>query len=283
MKLSEKIRTLRKNAGFSQEQLGEKINVSRQAITKWERGDGIPDIYNLVALSNLFSITLDELMAQEKSVAQKRFLYESHVEYDIDRQCRFDMKLFVSSDLTIRSYEGEKLQVYAGSRDIPELDRLLKIKIEDSGKSIDVDIKTSLVKSRCSKSLSLEIVLPQKYVRSIEVEAKTEKMMLRDITCQNIELDSNATELSIDDVHGTIEINASQDMLIRCNTLDGNISVNQTGTVSRMLIPSGLAIRSRCRGINTRMISDDSVAVSDDAAYEIEVNGFGAELSIGYI
>ena len=110
MKLSEKIRTLRKNAGLSQEQLGEKINVSRQAITKWESGDGLPDIYNLVALSNLFSITLDELMAQEKAVADKRFLYESHVEYDIDRFCKFDMNLYASADLTIRAYDGEKLQ-----------------------------------------------------------------------------------------------------------------------------------------------------------------------------
>lgn len=281
MKLSEKIRTLRKNAGLSQEQLGEKINVSRQAITKWESGDGLPDIYNLVALSNLFSITLDELMAQEKAVADKRFLYESHVEYDIDRFCKFDMNLYASADLTIRAYDGEKLQLYAGSREIKDLDKLFKVKVDDSGRSFDVDIRTSLAKTLCSKSLSLEVLLPQKYIKSIEVAAKTGHMTVRQITAQLIELDTNARELTIDDVHGTVDITGSQDMQITCNTLDGDISVNQTGSVSHLIIPAGTDIRTRCRGLNTRLITGDSVTVTPDAPYLIELNGFSSELTIG--
>ena len=281
MKLSEKIRTLRKNAGLSQEQLGEKINVSRQAITKWESGDGLPDIYNLVALSNLFSVTLDELMAQEKAVADKRFLYESHVEYDIDRLCKFDMNLYASADLTIRAYDGEKLQLYAGSREIKDLDKLFKVKVDDSGRSFDVDIRTSLAKTLCSKSLSLEVLLPQKYIKSIEVAAKTGNMTVRQITAQLIELDTNARELTIDDVHGTVDITGSQDMQITCNTLDGDISVNQTGSVSHLIIPAGTDIRTRCRGLNTRLITADSVTVTSDAPYLIELNGFSSELTIG--
>ncbi len=280
MKLSEKIRTLRKNAGLSQEQLGEKINVSRQAITKWESGDGLPDIYNLVALSNLFSITLDELMAQEKAVADKRFLYESHVEYDIDRLCKFDMNLYASADLTIRAYDGEKLQLYAGSREIKDLDKLFKVKVDDNGRSFDVDIRTSLAKTLCSKSLSLEVLLPQKYIKSIEVAAKTGHMTVRQITAQLIELDTNARELTIDDVHGTVDITGSQDMQITCNTLDGDISVNQTGSVSHLVIPAGIDIRTRCRGLNTRLITGDSVTVTSDAPYLIELNGFSSELTI---
>ena len=281
MKLSEKIRTLRKNAGLSQEQLGEKINVSRQAITKWESGDGLPDIYNLVALSNLFSITLDELMAQEKAVADKRFLYESHVEYDIDRLCKFDMNLYASADLTIRAYDGEKLQLYAGSREIKDLDKLFKVKVDDSGRSFDVDIRTSLAKTLCSKSLSLEVLLPQKYIKSIEVAAKTGHMTVRQITAQLIELDTNARELTIDDVHGTVDITGSQDMQITCNTLDGDISVNQTGSVSHLVIPAGIDIRTRCRGLNTRLITADSVTVTPDAPYLVELNGFSSELTVG--
>lgn len=280
MKLSEKIRTLRKNAGLSQEQLGEKINVSRQAITKWESGDGIPDIYNLVALSNLFSITLDELMAQEKAVAERRFLYESHVEYDIDRLCEFDMNLFVSSELTLRAYDGEKLQLYAGSREIKDLDKLLKVKTDDNGRSFDVDIRTSLAKTICSKSLTLEVMLPQKYIKGVEVAAKTDKMTVRQITAQLIELDTNAGELTVDDVHGTVDITGSQDMKIIFNTLDGDISVNQTGSVSHLLLPAGTDIRTRCRGINTRLITDDTVSVSPDAPYQVELNGFSSELTI---
>ena len=54
--LSEKIRSYRKQAGMSQEQLAEKLNVSRQAVTKWETGVGIPDIVNLKGLAKLFSV-----------------------------------------------------------------------------------------------------------------------------------------------------------------------------------------------------------------------------------
>ena len=54
MSLGEKIREQRKQAGLSQEPLAEKLNVSRQAITKWETDKGIPDVANLIAISDEF-------------------------------------------------------------------------------------------------------------------------------------------------------------------------------------------------------------------------------------
>lgn len=50
MTFAEKLKELRKQKGISQEQLAEKIYVSRQAITKWESGNGIPDIENLISI-----------------------------------------------------------------------------------------------------------------------------------------------------------------------------------------------------------------------------------------
>ncbi|MCM1115251.1 MAG: helix-turn-helix domain-containing protein [Clostridium sp.] len=52
----------RKANGYSQEELAEKIGVSRQAISKWERGESSPDTDNLIALARLYSITIDELI-----------------------------------------------------------------------------------------------------------------------------------------------------------------------------------------------------------------------------
>lgn len=51
MNISEKIRKARKSSGYSQEQFAEKLCVSRQAVTKWETGKGIPDIDNLKSIS----------------------------------------------------------------------------------------------------------------------------------------------------------------------------------------------------------------------------------------
>ncbi len=56
---------------FSQEQLAERINVSRQAITKWETNKGIPDIANLIAISDEFGLSLDELIKDDVAVKKK--------------------------------------------------------------------------------------------------------------------------------------------------------------------------------------------------------------------
>lgn len=66
MTLGERIKNYRQKAGLSQEQLAEKINVSRQAITKWENDSGIPDIDNLISLSKVMGLSLDELVMGEK-------------------------------------------------------------------------------------------------------------------------------------------------------------------------------------------------------------------------
>ena len=50
MTLAEKLKSIRKQAGMSQEQLAEKLGVSRQAVTKWETDAGIPDIENVIAI-----------------------------------------------------------------------------------------------------------------------------------------------------------------------------------------------------------------------------------------
>lgn len=60
--LSEKIVSLRRKNGLSQEQLAEKLGVSRQAISKWEGGLSTPELDKLKALSECFHITIDELI-----------------------------------------------------------------------------------------------------------------------------------------------------------------------------------------------------------------------------
>lgn len=65
MTLGERIKNYRKAEGLSQEALAEKLRVSRQAITKWENDNGVPDIDNLIVLSRLMGITLDELVLGE--------------------------------------------------------------------------------------------------------------------------------------------------------------------------------------------------------------------------
>ena len=64
--LSEKIYKLRKNSGLSQEQLAEKLNVSRQAISKWESGTAVPESEKLVTISNYFGVSVDYLLKDDE-------------------------------------------------------------------------------------------------------------------------------------------------------------------------------------------------------------------------
>lgn len=65
MKLSDKLVGLRKSAGMSQEELAEKLNVSRQAVSRWEMGTAMPDAVNILQLSKLFHVTTDYLLNEE--------------------------------------------------------------------------------------------------------------------------------------------------------------------------------------------------------------------------
>ena len=62
MRLGEKIQILRRQKDISQEQLAERLNVSRQAISKWETGESLPDIDNILRLSSIFDVTTDYLL-----------------------------------------------------------------------------------------------------------------------------------------------------------------------------------------------------------------------------
>ncbi len=62
MILSEKLQSLRRAAGLSQEQLAEQLGVTRQAVSKWETGEGKPDIDNLLPLAKLLHTTVDYLL-----------------------------------------------------------------------------------------------------------------------------------------------------------------------------------------------------------------------------
>ena len=63
MTLGQRIQELRKHNGLSQEGLGEALGVSRQAVSKWEGDNGIPELDTLIAMSRLFGITIGELLA----------------------------------------------------------------------------------------------------------------------------------------------------------------------------------------------------------------------------
>ena len=65
MEIGNRIYDMRKKNGLSQEALAEKLNVTRQTISKWELGESTPDLEKLIAIHDLFGISMDELILNE--------------------------------------------------------------------------------------------------------------------------------------------------------------------------------------------------------------------------
>lgn len=63
--LNENLKTLRKNKGYSQEQLAVRLNVVRQTVSKWEKGLSVPDAPMLVDIAEVFSVSVSELLGNE--------------------------------------------------------------------------------------------------------------------------------------------------------------------------------------------------------------------------
>jgi len=79
MKFSEKLIQLRKEKLLSQEELGEKLNVTRQTVSKWELGQTTPDMEKLVEMSKLFGVSLDELTSESEVKKDNKAEGKNHV------------------------------------------------------------------------------------------------------------------------------------------------------------------------------------------------------------
>ena len=72
-KIAKNLISYRKQAGLTQAELAEKINYSDKSISKWESGNGVPDVYTLLQLAGLYGVTLNDLVGDEQTVKiQKR-------------------------------------------------------------------------------------------------------------------------------------------------------------------------------------------------------------------
>ena len=72
MNFSERIVFCRKKAMLSQEELANRLGVSRQAVSKWETGESIPDMNNLASLAEIFGVSLDWLIKGEEEKCEER-------------------------------------------------------------------------------------------------------------------------------------------------------------------------------------------------------------------
>lgn len=288
MTFAEKLKLARKKAGMSQEQLAEKLNVSRQVVTKWETDSGIPNMENIIAISKLFDISIDELFSNERRAEKEiDYIFESITEYDIDEQKHYDMKFGGANKLILSGYQGEKIRVRLASNKINNLQSDFKVKIDDVRKRIDVNIKhkNGVSETMAKEELNIFVQIPLAYIKKIECAVNAESIEIRSLECESIEIDTRTSNIIVDSVIGIVEINCNLDMKVVCNSLNGEIAINQVSATSKIYIPEDVKFTTRVKGISTnilynkddKQIDDFSVLDSDNV---IELNGIKSELVI---
>lgn len=114
---------LRKKQGLSQEELAEKLGVSRQAVSKWERSEASPDTDNLIALAKLYGLSLDELIYGEKATEEKAADEDCKEEHAEDYKTVNDEDVYADTDddgnkvkispkgIFVESNDGDKVKI----------------------------------------------------------------------------------------------------------------------------------------------------------------------------
>ncbi|XMB72821.1 helix-turn-helix transcriptional regulator [Mycoplasmatota bacterium WC30] len=92
-KTGNRISSLRKNRNLSQEDLAELLNVSRQTISKWENQEVLPDAYNLIGLSKIFSVSVDEILLGKTHLMYNSTNLISEMKQKRDK-CNLNGKIF---------------------------------------------------------------------------------------------------------------------------------------------------------------------------------------------
>ena len=111
MIFAKKLKQLRQQTGWSQEQLADQLNVTRQAVAKWERGAGFPDIDNMQALAKLFNTSVDELLDYTRAGLASAM----REPLDLDAYPT-DMKGYSASDLAVADKFADADQIESLNR-----------------------------------------------------------------------------------------------------------------------------------------------------------------------
>lgn len=274
MTLGETIKYYRSQLNLSQTELGDRIGVSRQAVTKWETDTGIPDINNIQSLAKVFHVSIDTLLSHYIDTP-----YMSKIQYDLDTPKDFDINLGTLGDVSIEGYEGEKLLIQLSSSSYSDLQKDFKIKFDDNKERLDVDLVTKDHATKIQRrDVNLCIMLPIQYIHKLECNVLPSSMSVSHVTSDSIELDIKTSTLDLKDIHGHIEIDCNIDMIINIDTIDGKLDLNAVRCSSLLNIALPCLFNTITKGIKTKIIYEGDI--DEDSDNQIELNGIMSELII---
>ncbi len=289
MKVFEKIKELRSKRGWSQEQMAEKLNVSRQAVTKWETGAGAPDIENLAAIAQLFGVSTDVLIFGENAAGESTAdRFESITAVDIADEKNFDIKIGCAHSVVVRAVESEKATVRLAADSIADLERAFKVALDTEGRNFDIDVtSTGIVADALSRQqLDVTIELPVDHCDDAEIELYADELHVEGIR-SHLEIGGKVSLVQLADIDGHIELDVPVDMEIWADDVRGKLDVNQIGATSVLHIAHDAAFTAKTRGhLGKRTLrfarngQPADAPTAGDAPLAIELAGARCELTV---
>lgn len=275
MFFNEKLKMLRKESGLTQEELAEELNVSRQAITKWESGDGTPDIENLKQISILFNTTIDELVKEDKNVTIEKVNNYIYVqELEIDHTKHFDINICKIQELNILPNVEEKVKIELISNIEDNLVEAYKIKMDNLYNKLDIDIKSK----KDVEDICINMYLPEKYIEEIELNSKIKTLNISNLELEKIEYDGTLKYINVNNTKGKVVLNTTKcDIEANYDKLDGTLEVNIINSTARVVIPKGTEYKTILKGVKNQFIDSINTEESNNV---IELNGINSKLII---
>ncbi len=258
IKIANRLLELRKMNNLSQEELAEKLGISRQAVSKWERAEASPDTDNLIALARLYKVSLDEmLMINEATEAEERESSKESAETEEEgsgrcacesepysgQECRLEgldrIKISViSKDVRISQTDGNKLSVeeYGG-----EKDDTVFVSVQNNTLHIQEKRRqnNSFLFFRNLQSTAVEIFVPKDFCGELEVETAS----------GDIELNGGweLTELRMKTTSGDMSVGTVRAEKLQLDVVSGDIQFAGGGGRSFIKTISG-DIEAACLG-----------------------------------
>lgn len=154
IEIANRLQKLRKEKGYSQEELADKLGISRQAVSKWERAEASPDTDNLICLAKLYGVSLDVLLNTDESVEDIAKEKQEETDNEETKDTKKKDRVNISKDgIHVVSEDGDEVHIDTSGIHINDKD----VEIVDSGEK---KTKESWKFETCSKKKRYKQIAP---------------------------------------------------------------------------------------------------------------------------
>ncbi|MDD2993495.1 MAG: helix-turn-helix transcriptional regulator [Pygmaiobacter sp.] len=284
MSVGKRIKELRKAAGYSQEELAEKLCVSRQAVTKWETDAGLPDIMNLQAVSTLFSVSVDILLGQENPAPKALQSASCETSVAAVYQKQFEIHAGAAARVIVQGTKTAEFAVRVSSVSGKDITGLVGVSLDGTGRAQTPDVmvkrRRGFSAAQAREDLALTVSLPADYIKQIELEADAGELLVKSLTCEQFEYDGKLKSASIENLDGIFILNANCAVQLAFQPLPRRVEINQLHADCTITLPAGTPYYCENRGRRCEINAPGALQEGTPTCAVIELNGFASQMTV---